>query len=125
MRQNFGSKITVHRVPKRELGKAIVGCARDAIQICYKKDTSRSGNPNCAYLSDLLRSHGFEVKEGDAVPGTTLRYLCIVKAGGIATKDDVLLVLQKDHEIDLTNVNARDGHNGLWAERSTSPPSLC
>jgi hypothetical protein len=110
----MGSPIRVHKVGRREPGEANVGCDRDAVQICYKEDTTRPGNHNINgdYLATLLNKHGFEVTAGDDVSGTPLRYLCIHKADGTATRDEIVAVLEQDPEIDLTNIHRREGNQG-------------
>jgi hypothetical protein len=109
MERNMASKLTIHKV---QPGEAKVGCDPRGVQIFYKESTTLKGNPNLVYLSDLLKKHGFQVKEGDQVSDTPLRFLCVAKAGGTVTREDVLKVLQEDQEIDLTNVNRPEGNRG-------------
>ena len=68
----MGSMITVHKV---QPGEAKVGRDPRGVQIFYKEDTNVQGNRNLAYLSDLLQKHGFQVKEGDRLSDTPMRYL--------------------------------------------------
>ena len=109
MERNMASKITVHKV---QPGEARVGCDPTGVQIFLKESTNYKGNPNLTYLSDLLGKHGFQVKEGDQVSDTPLRYLCIAKADGTVTRQDVLTVLESDEEIDLSNVDQPEGNLG-------------
>lgn len=112
MERNDGSRITVFRVQKRQVGEANVGCDRDAIQILYKESTTRTGTVNGAYLTALLRKNGFQVKEGDAIEGTPARHLCITKVDGDATREEIVAVLQSDDEIDLSNIDRPEGNKG-------------
>ena len=114
MRNKMGSPIRVHKIGRRQPGEANVGCDRDAVQICYKEDTTLPGNHNVNgdYLAALLTKQAFEVTAGDEVPGTPLRYLCVRKAGGVATREDIFTVLEQDAEIDLTNIDKLEGNPG-------------
>ena len=109
MRKNMGSMITVHKV---QPGEAKVGCDPRGLQIFYKEDTNVQGNQNLAYLSDLLQQHGFQVKEGDRLSDTPMRYLCVAKTGTTVKREEVLEVLKEDTEIDLSNVDRPEGNQG-------------
>jgi hypothetical protein len=112
MERNDGSRITIHRVKKRQVGEAEVGCRHDAIQILYKESTTRTGNVHGAYLAGLLGRHGFAVTDGDAIKNTPLMHLCVTKAGGEVTREDVVAVLESDPEIDVSGIDLPEGHTG-------------
>ena len=105
----MSSKITVLAV---QPGEARVGCDPSGIQIFYKESTTQSGNPNLIRLSDLLKKHGFQVKDGGPVSVTPLRYLCVTKTGGAVSRGDVLAVLEELQGIDLSNVDRQEGNRG-------------
>ena len=54
------SRITIHRVGRREPGEANVGCGPNDIQICYKEETWRGGEIgfNFSYIEKVLAGAG-------------------------------------------------------------------
>jgi hypothetical protein len=109
-----GNPIRIHKLTRREPGEANVGCDHDAVQVCYKADTTRPEYPNLngEYLAALLTKQGFTVAAGEEVAGTPLMYLCVGKAVGTATRDEVVAVLKRDANIDLTNIDRIEGTRG-------------
>jgi hypothetical protein len=66
---------------------------------------------NFEYLTKSLKARGFDVEEGEVVPNTPLRYLCVRKPEGPVTREDVLQALDDPH-IDLSNVDRPAGNLG-------------
>src|SRR5262249_38990320 len=101
--------ITIHKVQQGE-GKA--GCDPRGVQILYKESRLVGGNPDGAYLAELLSKHGLEATDGAEVSVTPMRYLCVRKPGEQLKRDDVLAILEQDQEIDLGGVHRPEGHLG-------------
>jgi len=110
MREHMGSKIKVHRV---QPGEAKVGCDPRGVQIFYKEDLNVQGDQNLAYIRALLQRRGFDVKDGDRLSDSPLRYLCVRKADSTVKREEVLQVLKEDDEVDLSSVDRPEGHQGL------------
>lgn len=106
MKRNLADRITVLKV---QAGSANVGCSPNGVQIFYRESTTCKGDPNAAYLVDLLRKHGFQVKDGKRLTEHPMRYLCVGNAGAAFTFEDVLKVLRGDNEIDISDVNRPEG----------------
>jgi len=107
MRGYMGSKITVH---KAEPGESNVGCNPRGVQLFSKENMNVEGDQKLAYISDLSQGHGFRVTEGDRLPETPLRYLCVGRADGTVNREEVLEVLKDDEEIYLGNVDRPEGN---------------
>jgi len=109
MRRHMASKIKVLRV---QPGEAKAGCDPRGVQIFYKEDMNVQGNQNLAYLSLLLKNHGFQAKEGDRLSDTPLRYLCVTKGDRNVNREEILEVLKADEEVDLSDVDRPEGNLG-------------
>jgi hypothetical protein len=104
--RKMGSRITVRSVELIERGKAGSGGKQHAVQISYKEDTTLTGphKANGEYLARLLKENGYEATEREHAPNTPFRCLRVSNPELGATKEEVLAVLRRDEEIDLTTV---------------------
>jgi len=102
-RQEYmGSRITIRKIQQ---GQAKIGCDPRGFQILFKESGTTGGSPNFAYLRNLLEGKGYRVTEGDRIANTPMTHLCVASDSVTVTREEIIKVLEKDQEIDLTNID--------------------
>lgn len=104
-RENMAAAITVLNV---EQGQGKYGCQPRGVQLLFVESSTIEGKPNLEYLRSFLEAQGFQVKEGAPVEGVPFLRLCVTKAQGQLTRAEMLALLEKNPQLDLSKINRSD-----------------
>jgi hypothetical protein len=89
----LGSAIFVNGVERRS------DCE---VQIIFKEDQLVDGKPKARYLRQLLEPLGVKIEVGEWIGRTAFLPLSVSRQGAPLTKADVIQVLARDNQIELS-----------------------
>ncbi len=97
--ENVLTLIRIHDVEEGRWGSPPNG-----VGVSYVEDRDSKGTPHRAHLRNFLTEQGCQVDDGEPVKDTLLRILLVTRGQGKLTREELLVLLHEDSELDLSRV---------------------